>query len=450
MTMNRRDVLMVGGPLMVGAGLMAKAGPANGAAPLSSVYDLTGSGLEPSSDKPQTSVLQALFNKAAAAGSRLILPKGNYVCGPLTLPSGLHLEGAGPDSRLIFAGGRRFVYSQKSRGVTLYNLSIEGAGIAFESNSNDGLVMFEGCENVHIERCRIVKSGLNGITLRASAGRIVLSDVSTAAGAGIFAIDSQGLEISGNKVTDCDNNGIQVWRSRKGHDGSLVLNNRVERIAAKAGGTGQNGNGINVFRAGSVSVSNNFISDCAFSAVRNNSGDNVQIVNNSCHRLGEVALYAEFAFEGAVINNNLVDEAHVGISITNYNDGGRLATATGNLIRNIKARKGVPGVGIGIEADTLATGNVIEEVEGVGIGLGWGEYMRDVTVNNNLIRNTLVGIGVTTYTKAGFALITTNMITGAKKGGIRPMDKHKPFGPDLSKTSPEAFLNLAVYGNVSL
>ena len=82
----------------------------------------------------------------------------------------------------------------------------------------------------------------------------------------------------------------------------------------KKRGSGQNGNGVNVFRAGSVIVSNIRIADCAFSAIRSNSGSNCQMIGNSCARLGEVALYAAFAFEGAVIANNIVDKAAMGIS----------------------------------------------------------------------------------------------------------------------------------------
>ena len=51
-------------------------------------------------------------------------------------------------------------------------------------------------------------------------------------------------------------------------------------------------------------------------AVRGNSSSDIQIIANSCTRLGEVALYAEFAFQGALIANNLVDIAATGISIT--------------------------------------------------------------------------------------------------------------------------------------
>jgi len=97
---------------------------------------------------------------------------------------------------------------------------------------------------------------------------------------------------------------------------------------------------VNVFRAGSVLVSSNRIADCAFLAIRSNAGSNCQMVGNSCARLGEVGLYAEFAFEGAVIANNLVDKGATGISVTNFNEGGRLAVVQGNLIRNLFFRKG--------------------------------------------------------------------------------------------------------------
>ena len=98
---------------------------------------------------------------------------------------------------------------------------------------------------------------------------------------------------------------------------------------------GQWGNGINVFRAGNVMVSNNMVSDCAFSAIRSNAGNDVQITGNTCLRSGETSIYSEFEFNGAVINNNIIDGGGRGISIANFLQGGRLAVVSGNLIRNI-------------------------------------------------------------------------------------------------------------------
>ena len=94
---------------------------------------------------------------------------------------------------------------------------------------------------------------------------------------------------------------------------------------------------------------------------------------------GETGIYSEFAFEGAVINGNLVDGAANGISIVNFNEGGRMAVCSANIVRNLR-RKGpyeqdppVFGVGISVEADCSATGNVVENAPLYGMQIGWGE-----------------------------------------------------------------------------
>jgi uncharacterized secreted repeat protein (TIGR03808 family) len=261
------------------------------------------------------------------------------------------------------------------------------------------------------------------------------------------------LDIRDNHVTECGNNGILVWRSKTGEDGSVVSGNRISKIRNAAGGTGQYGNGINVFRAGSVLVSNNRISDCAYTAVRGNASSNIQIVGNSCERLGEVALYAEFGFQGALIANNVVDTAASGISVTNFNDGGRLAVVQGNLIRNLFRREQEPedkrGEGIGVEADAIVTGNTIENAPTVGIQIGWGTYMRDVAVTSNVIRNARVGISVTNAADAGKCLISNNLIAAAKDGAIRQMTLGVMTGADLAR-APSASDRIIVTGNVSV
>jgi uncharacterized secreted repeat protein (TIGR03808 family) len=287
--------------------------------------------------------------------------------------------------------------------------------------------------------------------LRKVSGWIKDCEIGDVRKAALFSEDAAGLEIAHNQVRDCGDNGILVWRSTAGEDATIVSANRIARVAARSGGSGENGNGINVFRAGSVLVSGNRIADCAFSAIRSNAGSNCQMIGNSCARLGEVALYAEFSFEGAVIANNLVDKAAVGVSVTNFNEGGRLAVVQGNLIRNLFLRKNADsrGIGIGVEADSVVTGNVIEGSPGYGILIGWGPYLRDVNVTDNLVRNAFIGIAVATDPPAGPALITNNLITGSKEGAIRAMNGPTPIGPDLTKASADAHKNLAVYANIA-
>ena len=233
-----------------------------------------------------------------------------------------------------------------------------------------------------------------------------------------------------------------------------VANNRIARIRADGGGTGENGNGINVFRAGGVLVTGNRITDCAYSAVRGNAASDIQMIANACARLGEVALYAEFGFTGALIANNLVDTAATGISVTNFNDGGRLAIVQGNLVRNLFRREQEPedkrGEGITVEADTAVTGNVIENAPTAGLVIGWGTYVRQVVATGNLIRSARVGILVSAEAGAGACLLANNMISGAADGGIRAMDAAgRPVGPDLAHAD-SSDKRLSLTGNLAV
>jgi uncharacterized secreted repeat protein (TIGR03808 family) len=179
------------------------------------------------------------------------------------------------------------------------------------------------------------------------------------------------------------------------------------------------------------------MADCAYSAVRGNAASNIAITGNTCRRIGEVALYSEFGFQGALISGNIVDGAATGISVTNYNEGGRLAVIQGNLIRNLFRREHEPedkrGVGIAVEADTAVTGNTIEGAPTAGIVAGWGKWMRNVAISGNMIRKAGIGIAITGNPEAGTALIANNLIAATDRGAIRTMRHHVPFGDDLAR-----------------
>jgi len=255
-------------------------------------------------------------------------------------------------------------------------------------------------------------------------------------------------------VRGAGNSGILVWRSAPGDDGTLVADNRIEGVSASAGGSGQYGNAINIFRADNVIVRGNRIRNAAFSAVRGNAASNLQITGNTCTALGEVALYAEFGFEGAVIANNVVDSAAFGVSVTNFNEGGRLAVVQGNLIRNLtnKLPPGTDpndstGIGIGVEADTAVTGYVVENAPYVGIAAGWGPYLRDVTISSNVIRSADFGITVSVAPGAGTAVIADNLISGVHRGAIVGMEWSKPATGDLAKDGAAHYAQLLIGGN---
>ena len=376
-------------------------------------------GLLADADFDQTDTLQAAIE---AAQGHLFLPAGRYRVAQLRLPSGFMLSGVPGATRLVHAGTDPLLLAEGQSDISIVGLALDGSGAGGEL-WHGGLVHVSGCENVTIRDCAVGNTALNGVTLMASSGRIENCRVSGSAYTGIFVYDAAGVSISDSTVTDCGNGGIRVWRGEADADGTIVAGNRVSGIDWTDGGNGQNGNGINIFQADEVIVANNHISDCAFSAVRLNATNNTQITGNTCLSSGEVAIFSEFAFTGSVIANNIIDGAAAGISMTNFNDGGRLASCTGNIVRNLyKASEVNPDLdspyGIAAEADAIISGNVIEAVPGTGIVAGWGPYLRDVTISGNLVREVEFGIVVSVAAEAGAATVVGNTITDARQGAI--------------------------------
>lgn len=436
MPLDRRTLLSTG---LVSTGLATagfSAAAATGARPPSSDTPLASAVLAPIDGADQTAELQSALDNAAQRGVPLVLAPGRFRVGALALRPHTCLIGTRGHTVLEFTGGETFLAARGAAGIRIEALVLDGSLLGMDANQATGLVALEDCDGVSLRDLDIARGLLNGITLVRSSGSIADCTVRQMSQAGLMSLDARGLDVAHNSVLDCANNGIQIWRSSAGEDGTVLTANRIERIAAKGGGSGQNGNGINVYRAGGVLVSGNRITDCAYSAIRGNGADDIQMVGNACRDIGEVALYAEFGFSGALIASNLVDRAASGIAVTNFNEGGRLAVVQGNLIRNLKRREHEPvdkrGVGIGIEADAAVSGNVIEGAPTAGLIAGWGPYLRDVAITGNLIRDAGVGILVTSDAAAGACLIAQNMISGARDGAIRAMDHGTPHGPDLA------------------
>jgi uncharacterized secreted repeat protein (TIGR03808 family) len=316
-----------------------------------------------------------------------------------------------------------------------------------------GLLDLRGVANLAVDNCRVIGSGKHGIALEQVRGRVERSTISGAAGAGLYSVQARGLTIAGNDVADCGDGGILVHRWQAGEDGTMVTGNRVERIGARSGGTGQHGNGINAFRAANVIISGNIVSDCAFSAIRANSASNLQIAGNSCLRSGETALYSEFSFEGAVIANNIIDGAANGISVVNFNEGGRMSVCSGNIVRNLSTSGPYPadapgfGVGISVEADTTVSGNVVENAPLYGMKLGWGPYLRNVAATGNVIRKAVIGIAVSVVEGAGAALIADNVIEATAQGAIVGQRWSQLVTGDLAAIGNAGYAHLTVERN---
>ncbi|MBW6421104.1 TIGR03808 family TAT-translocated repetitive protein [Rhizobium sp. XQZ8] len=447
-----------GGGLALGMGAGGLPRQAFAAPSSVSTVDLRGSidagqnGITPGGGDRQSRKLRDLIAKAARQNTPVFLPPGNYPVSDLDLPDGTRLTGVPGASRLIYSGDGYMLRADGARRIELSNIVIDG-GNRWLDDQTPALVHLRGVADATIDNCEIVGSRKVAVQLERCGGRLDRTRISGAAEYGLYAVESSGLLVTGNTVFDCGNGGILIHRWTKGVDGTIVTGNRLYRIGATNGGTGQYGNAINLFRADNVMVSGNHISDSAFSAIRANSSSNAQIANNQCFNSGETAIYAEFAFEGALISGNIVDGAANGISIVNFNEGGRLATVANNIVRNLKATgpylldEAIFGVGISVEADTAITGNVIESVPLWGLALGFGPYLRNVVATGNIVRQAKVGCAVTVAEGAGSALIANNVFEGMKDGALIGYRWKAPATGELGRGDGQGFKHLTIAGN---
>ena len=105
------------------------------------------------------------------------------------------------------------------------------------------------------------------------------------------------------------------------------------------------------------------------------------------------------------------------------------------------------GLGIGIEAETAVIGNVIEDAPTAGIRAGWGPYLRNVTVSGNVVRHAGYGIQVSVAAGAGDAVISGNLISGARLGAIVGMEWAKAVTGDLAKDGAARYPQLTIANN---
>lgn len=405
-------------------------------------------GARANSDADQTTALQRAIDAAARDNVPLWLPPGRYRCASLRLPSGLNFTGQPGASILALAAAPALMVCDNARDVTLAGLTFDGRGIPLPARR--GLLHGQNIDGLHIRNCMLVASGGEGFWLEETAGDIRNTTFTGCARTAIVSFNARGLLVAQNIIRETRENGIEILRHAPGDDGTLVIDNRIESIVAGPGGSGQYGNGIIAYRAGNVIVRGNRIRDCDYSAVRGNSANNIQILGNSISAVREVAIYSEFSFEAAVIANNSVDGAALGVSVCNFNEGGRIAAVTGNIVRNLLPNRpsgsadGAGGIGVYVEADAAVTGNVIEKAPFVGIMAGWGKYLRDVTITGNVVREAFIGVGISTTSGTGHALVNGNVIAEAARGAVVGMDHDKAVTGDLARAGAEKFQHIAI------
>jgi uncharacterized secreted repeat protein (TIGR03808 family) len=383
-----------------------------------------------------TTRIQREIDEATARGRAWLVPAGLTLASGITLPDGAHLIGHPGRSRIALAGEGPLLRAAKARAITIEGVTLEGGGKV--APRERGLLQFADVAELRLRDCAIDRYGGNGAVLERCGGRITGNMIRDCGRAALFAQDSTGLTIDGNTVERSGENGLLVWRSAKGDDGTILRANRISDTRATAGGTGQYGNAIGLYRAGGVIVEGNVIRRAAFTAVRNNGGANVIVAQNNVAACGEVALYAEFGFDGTAFTGNIVDGAWLGIVSTNFADnGGRTAAITGNVVRNIRSGRHVGdgteggGKGIVVEGDAAIAGNIVDNATAAGLQLGWGPSLRDVTATGNTVADCGVGIEVSVAPGAGHATIVGNTIARTRRQAVVGMQWHKIATGDL-------------------
>ena len=364
--------------------------------------------------------LQAAINRAARAGRPLYIPAGRYEVSNIHLPDRARLVGVPGETRLVYSGGGRLLYSEDARTLSLDGLTLDGANRTL-SDEEDGLLSLTFVEDVDISHLFVQGSIGHGIALTRVGGSLRDCRVSGAGGAGIMSTEGKALSIAGNTVSDCTGGGIHLRRWVAGDDGSTLRDNRIDRVG---------GGGIRLSSAG-----------------------NVRIADNDLRAIEGSAIVADAASVGASVSGNTIDGAGLGIALLG-GGGDRLSLVEGNTVRNITGDKPVlaaggrsGGVGIHVETPGSVTGNIVEGAPHLGLSLGWGATLGNVVASGNVVRRAGVGIGVSVLAPDQVTVVTGNLLFEVPGGAVRGMRFADFATEDLTRVGAAAWPGLTVGEN---
>lgn len=363
--------------------------------------------------------LQAAINGAARAGRPLYIRSGRYDVSNIHLPDRARLVGVPGETRLVYSGGGRLLYSEDARTLSLDGLTLDGANRTL-SDEDDGLLSLAFVEDIDISRLVVQGSVGHGIALTRVAGSLRDCRISGAGGAGIMSTEGRVLVVAGNTVSDCGGGGIHLRRWTAGDDGSTLRDNRIDRV----GGVG----------------------------IRLSSAANVRISDNDLRAIEGPAIVADGTSGGASVSGNVIDGAELGIAL--LGGGDRLSLVEGNTVRNVAGGKPVAvaggragGVGIHVETPGSLTGNVVEGAPHLGLSLGWGATLGNVVASGNVVRRAGVGIGVSVLAPEQATVVTGNLLFDVPGGAVRGMRFAEFATEDLTRVGAAAWPGLTVGEN---
>jgi uncharacterized secreted repeat protein (TIGR03808 family) len=404
-----------------------------------------------------TAELIAGVNDAALRGLPYRLKRGVTTVYRVVLPEGAHLVGAvgGSTLRLGYDGGL-LANETPLRALSFEGITFDGADRPM--NDAFGLLNFYDVAAVAMENCT-VENTTTGLFQHRCGGRIRLCTFQDLTGTAIHDDNCAGVTIDANRIQRCGDNGIHHWSLHsKRHDGSRISNNAIADIHNRSGGVGLYGNGVRVADCGPVTIENNVIERCAYSAVRNTGGWEVVVARNRCRSFGEKAMYAEFGFRDATFVENVIADCGAGVSATNYVGPGNGAGVliAGNLVTGLRPSRpdGEFGPrmgwlhGVHGEGDARMIGNTIVGSPAVAVLAGFFDARNNVKVEGNHLIDNEYAIGFASQGDPGPCEIIENDMRGSKKANIVAMFQERIVSGDLALPGAvNTFRNVVIRGN---
>lgn len=430
--------------------------------------------------------LQNAVNLAQSSGLPLFIAPGTYTQSSVTITAPITIHARKDSVILRSANSSAFTImvgtgtgSPRIGGVVLRGLNFDGENKALASGG-DGLVQFYNADRFVVEDCFFWRSKKSGIYLYGSEGRVSGNRCDNCV-TSISVVNSSGVAVEGNYLTNSLDNGIECyhspWASTQTYfDGTIIQRNRIYSVLNSSGGEGQWGNAIVCHGLQYLRIVDNFVSNVNFSAIRVAYCRDIVVTGNQVVGAREVAIFVENpadypgGWSNVVISSNTLNDVGGGIVCANNNAGSRRASIIGNAIFNVK-NNSFPlstgyshvthGVGVWLASDCVAMGNTIESAQAAGIAAifsgTWNGSLPDrnavaAVVSNNILKYCNVGIGYSDDDFRTFCEICDNTIVSATTFKIVKMAATAlpPPAPAGNLYGPPAPVNGASeMGNVS-
>ena len=150
-------------------------------------------------------------------------------------------------TRLVATDHAPLIVARDADHISLSGIIFDGSGKTLPEKA--GLVHLANGRGVAIRDCEMLGAGRNGIVLEGVEGEVTGTTITGAPAPRSSRSMRAGCRSRATRSAARSTTAFRCGARRRGDDGTQVIDNRIEDIGAQNGGSGQNGNAINVFRA---------------------------------------------------------------------------------------------------------------------------------------------------------------------------------------------------------